>query len=151
MDPNPQEQDIDIPNKYHEDIGDFENVEHENYAWLRDLMDEVDYLQNKVGANETWPTEAISHLEHELNMLTLTLCPSALPKPLNKVLQQYTETLCTAQKKMSFVNTLLQDITIFNGNDSSQLEDWLIDIKTAADLTSKSKTKLAQAKFKGLI
>ena len=35
--------------------------------------------------------------------------------------------------------------------DSSQLEDWLIDIKTASDLTSKSRTKLAQAKSKGLI
>ena len=44
---------------------------------------------------------------------------------------------------------LLQDITIFNGNDSSQLEDWLIDIETTTDLTSESRTKLAQAKSKG--
>ena len=29
-DPNPQEQDIDIPNGYQEDIDDFENIEHEN-------------------------------------------------------------------------------------------------------------------------
>ena len=43
-DPNPQEQDIDVPNEYQEDIDDFENVEHENHAWLRDLMNEVDYL-----------------------------------------------------------------------------------------------------------
>ena len=49
------------------------------------------------------------------------------------------------------MNTLLQDITIFNGNDSLQLEDWLIDIKTASDLTSESRTKLAQAKSKSLI
>ena len=49
------------------------------------------------------------------------------------------------------MNTLLQDITIFNGNDSSQLEDWLIDIKTTSDLTSKSRTELAQANSKGLI
>ena len=49
------------------------------------------------------------------------------------------------------MNTLLQDITIFNGNDSSQLEDWFIDIETASDLTGKSRTKLAQAKSKGLI
>ena len=53
--------------------------------------------------------------------------------------------------KISYVNTLLQDITIFNGNDSSQLEDWLSDIKTALDLTSKTRTKLAVAKSKGLI
>ena len=52
---------------------------------------------------------------------------------------------------MSFVNTLLQDITIFYGNDSSQLEDWFIDIKTASDLTSKSRTNLGQTKSKGLI
>ena len=48
------------------------------------------------------------------------------------------------------MNTLLQDLTIFNGNDSSQLEDWLINIETATDLTSKSRNKLVQAKSKGL-
>ena len=95
--------------------------------------------------------EAISHLECKLNKLTLTLHPSALLGPLDEVLQQCTETLCTTQKKTSFVNTLLQDITIFNGNDSSQIEYWLIDIKTASELTSESRTKLAQAKSKGLI
>ena len=95
--------------------------------------------------------EAISHLKCELNRLTLTLCPSAPLEPLDEVLQQYTETLCTGQKKMSFVNTLLQDITIFNGNDTSQLEDWLSDIETASDLTSENRTKLAQAKSIGLI
>ena len=42
-------------------------------------------------------------------------------------------------------------ITILNGNDSSQLEDWLMDIETTSDLTGKSRTKLAQAKSKGLI
>ena len=68
----------------------------------------------------------------------------------DEVLQQYTETLCTAQKKTTFLSTLLQDITIFNGNDSTQLEDWLINIETATNLTSESRTKLAQAKSKGL-
>ena len=52
---------------------------------------------------------------------------------------------------MLFVNTLLQDIAIFNGNSSSQLVDWFIDVKPASDLTGKSRTKLAQAKSKGLI
>ena len=31
-----------------------------------------------------------------------------------------------------------------------QLEDWLVDTETAADLTAESRTKLAQAKSKGL-
>ena len=52
---------------------------------------------------------------------------------------------------MAFVNCLLQVIIILNRNNSSQLEDWLIDIKSTSDLTGKSRTKLAQAKSKGLI
>ena len=48
------------------------------------------------------------------------------------------------------MNTLIQDIPTFNGSDSTQLEDWLVDIETAADLTDESRTKLAQAKSKGL-
>ena len=34
---------------------------------------------------------------------------------------------------------------------TSQIEDWFIDIESAADLTGKSRAKLAQAKSKGLI
>ena len=45
---------------------------------------------------------------------------------------------------------LIQVIPTFNGSDSTQLEDWLIDIETAANLTYESRTKLAQAKSKGL-
>ena len=78
------------------------------------------------------------------------LCPSARPEPLDEALQQYTETLCNAQNRTTLVNTLLQDTTIFNSNDCPQLEDCLIDIETAADLTSEARTKLAQAKSKGL-
>ena len=111
---------LDTPNEYQEDIDDFENGDHENHTQLRDLTHEVDYLWHKVEANESRPTEAISHLECELNRLILTLCPSAPPEPLDKVLQQYMQTLFTAQKKISFVNTLLQHITIFKGNYSSQ-------------------------------
>ena len=48
-------------------------------------------------------------------------------------------------------STLLQDIPILNGQDFSQLEDWLTDIETAAELTNKSRTKLAQAKSWGLV
>ena len=49
------------------------------------------------------------------------------------------------------MNTLIQVTPIFNGNDSTQLDDWLVDIETVADLTDESRTKLAQAKSKGLL
>ena len=55
------------------------------------------------------------------------------------------------KRKPSLESSLLQDITVLNGNDSSQLEDWLMDIETASDLLGKSRTKLAQGKSKGLI
>ena len=55
------------------------------------------------------------------------------------------------KKKMSLENSLLQDIPILNGNDSSQLQDWLTDIETASDLMGESRTQLAQAKLKGLV
>ena len=48
------------------------------------------------------------------------------------------------------MNTLTQDIPTFNGSDSIQLEDWLIDIETTANLTDESRTILSQAKSKGL-
>ena len=76
----------------------------------------------------------------------LALCLLAMPEPLNDVLQQYMETLCTAQKQTTFANTLIQDIPTFNGSNLMQLEGLLLDIETAADLTDESRTKLAQAK-----
>ena len=107
-------------------------------------------MQHKVEAIKGEPTEAINHLECELHRLTLALCPSVPPEPLDEVLQQYTKTFCTAQKQTTFANMLLQYITIFNGSDSSQLEDWLIDVETTANFTGESRTKLTQAKSKGL-
>ena len=95
--------------------------------------------------------DAISHIEHRLNQLTLTLLLPMPAEPIGDVLNKYTDTLCNAQKKMSFVNSLPQDITLLNGNDASKLEDWLTDIEAASDLTGESRTKLAQAKSKGLI
>ena len=91
------------------------------------------------------PREAIHKIEQKLNDLTLALHQQQ-HTPIENVLDRYTETLCTAQKKTSLENTLLQDIPILNGQDSSQLEDWLTDIETAAELTNESRTKLAQAK-----
>ena len=90
------------------------------------------------------PRDAIQEIEQRLNDLSLVLHQQH--SPIENVLDWYTETLCTAQKKTSLENTLLQDIPILNGQDSSQLEDWLTDIESAAKLTSESRTKLAQAK-----
>ena len=90
----------------------------------------VEELWQTVETNDNDPMDALSHLECNINQLALTLCPPMQFEPIEEVLHQYTNTLCNAQKKMSFVNSLLQDITVLNRKDSSQLEDWLTDIET---------------------
>ena len=95
------------------------------------------------------PRDAITYLEQKLNQLTITLFP--FTEPIGEVLNKYTDTSYNTQKKTSLESSLLHDIPTLNGNDSSQLEDWLTDIETASELTGESRTKLAQAKSRGLV
>ena len=150
-DSEPQDINADIQDEYQGDINDLENIEHYHQAGLRALTHELEQLWQTIEASDNDPVDAISHLESRLNQLALTLHLPMPAEPIGEVLNKYTDTLCNAQKKMNFVNSLLQDITLLNGNDASKLEDWLTDIEAASDLTGKSRTKLAQAKSKGLI
>ena len=47
---------------------------------------------------------------------------------------------------MNLTMSLLQDSTMFDGEDTSKLEDWLGDIKTAVDILNESCAYLAKAK-----
>ena len=58
--------------------------------------------------------------------------------------------MCSAQRQTNLTSSLLQDIPVFNGHDIKHLEYWLVGIESAADLTAESRTKLPQAKSKGL-
>ena len=62
----------------------------------------------------------------------------------------YTDTLCTTQKQTNLTNSLLQDIVIFNGHNSTKLKEWLMDLETAANITNESQVKLAKAQSRGL-
>ena len=106
-------------------------------------------MRQTVEDKDNDPRESITHLEQKLNQLAITLHPST--EPIGEVLNKYTDTLCNGQKKTSLESSLLQDIPTLNGNNSSQLEDWLTDIETASELMGESKTKLAQAKSRGLV
>ena len=136
---NPDTQDMD---NISEDAFQDENI-------VQKLLCETEHLKQVIEDRDNDPREAIHELEQRLNRLTLTLCHS--DDPIENVLDKYTKTLCTAQKKTSLESSLLQDIPILNGQDSSQLEDWLTDIETASELTGESRTKLAQTKSKGLV
>ena len=114
---------------------------------VQNLLCETEHLKQAIEDRDSDPREAIQQLEQRLNGLTLTLCPSS--DPIEHVLGKYTKTLCTAQKKTSLESSLLQDIPTLNGQDSSQLEDWLTDIEMASELTGESRTKIAHPKSKG--
>ena len=136
---NPGTQDVD--NVSEDDFQD-ENI-------VQRLLPETEHLKQVIEDRDNDPREAIHELEQWLNRLTLTLHRS--DDTIENLLSTYTKTLCTAQKKTSLESSLLQDIPTLNGQDSSQLEDWLTDIETASELTGESRTKLAQAKSKGLV
>ena len=128
-----------------QDVDNVSEDESQDEDLIKKLLCKTAHLKQFVEDRDSEPREAIHDLEQRLNRLTLTLHHS--DTPIENVLDRYTETLCTAQKKTSLESSFLQDIPILNGQDSSQLEDWLMDIETASELTGESRTKLAQAKI----
>ena len=132
-----------------QDVDNVSEDESQDEDLVRKLLHETANLKQFVEDRDNEPREAIHDLEQRLNELTLTLHHQNTP--IENVLDRYTETLCTAQKKTSLESSLLQDIPILTGQDSSQLKDWLTDIETASELTNKSRTKLAQVKSRGLV
>ena len=147
--PESHDMDSDSQDNYQEDVNDVEHIEHNHPAELKHLTHKMEWLRQTVKDKDNNPMDTIKHLEQKLNQLDITLCPPT--EPIGEVLSKYTNTLCSAQKKTSLESSLLQDIPILNGNDSSQLEDWLTDIETASELTGESRTKLVQAKSRGLV
>ena len=148
-DPESQDIDSDSQDNYQGDVNDQEHVEFDPPVAIQHLTHEMEQLRQTVKDKDNDPRDAIKHLEQKLNQLAITPCPST--EPLWEVLNKYTDTLCNAQKKTSRENSLLQDIPILNGNDSSQLEDWLTDIETASELTGESRSKLVQDKSRGVV
>ena len=132
-----------------QDIDNVSEDESQDADLIRQLLCKTANLKQFVEDKNNEPREAIDDLEQRLNDLTLTLHHQN--SPIENVLDRYTEPFCTAQKKTSLESSLLQDIPKLNEQDSSQLEDWLMDIETASELTSESRTKLPQVKSRGLV
>ena len=138
-----------VENPKNQETDNVSEDESQDEDLIRQFLTETTNIKQFVEDKYNEPKEAIHKIEQRLNDLTLALhCQNT---PIENVLDRYTETLCTVQKKTSLESSLLQDIPILNGQDSSQLEDWLTDIETASELTNKTRTKLAQAKSRGLV
>ena len=50
-------------------------------------------------------------------------------------------------REVNLTMTLLQNIPTFDGQDSSKLEDWFMDIETATDILTESHSHLTEAKL----
>ena len=69
-------------------MDNLDNVECEHHTTLKIPTREFDSLCHRDEMATGQPTKAISCLECELHRLSLASCSSALPEPLDEVLQQ---------------------------------------------------------------
>ena len=95
-------------------------------------------------------TKELAHLTEKLQKFTLKMHPHPTDRhgnaPIHRAMQQCADTLCTTQWQENLTISLLQDFTMFDGQATSKLEDWLGNIETAADILRESHTCLAKAK-----
>ena len=135
-------------------VGHPEDPVYNNQDRLTALTRELHDLCQRVAAGEGQPVETLDCILWELQNLMLAIHQPQKPAPaapLGEVIWQYTYTLCSMQKQSTLTNSLLQDTPVFNEHDSTKLEDWINDIKMAADLTSKSRARVAKVKSQGLM
>ena len=118
-----------VENPRTQEIDNMSEGESQDEDLMRQVLAKTTNIKQFVEEKYHEPREAYQEIEQRLNDLTLALHHQNTP--IENVLDRYTETLCTAQKKTSLENSLLQDIPILNGQDPSQLEDWLTDIETS--------------------
>ena len=80
-----------------QDVDNVSEDESQDEDLIRQLFHETANLKQFVEDRDNEPRETIHNLEQRLNELTLTLCHQNTP--IENVLDRYTKTLCTAQKK----------------------------------------------------
>ena len=95
-----------VENPKTQDIDNVSEDESQDEDLIRQLLCKTANLKKFVEDKNNEPREAIHDLEQRLNVLTLALCHQNTP--IESVLDRYTETLCTAQKKTSLESSLLK-------------------------------------------
>ena len=89
--------DTSMENSETQDIDNVSEDESQNENIVQNLLCKTAHLSQLVEYRDNETREAIHDLEQRLNRSTLTL--HHLDIPIENVLDRYTETLCTAQKK----------------------------------------------------
>ena len=86
-----------VENPKTQDIDNVSEDESQDEDLIRQLLCKTADLKQFVEDKNNEPREAIHDLEQRLNDLTFALC--CQNTPIENLLDRYTETLCTAQKK----------------------------------------------------
>ena len=89
--------DTPVENPTTQDIDNVSEDESQDEDLMRQLLCETANLKQFVEDRDSELREAIHDLEQRLNDLTLTLCHQNTP--IENMLDRYTKTLCTAQRK----------------------------------------------------
>ena len=76
--------------------------------------------------------------------MALQPTPQSCEEPVHETMQAYMDTLHTTQRESNLATTMLHNIPTFDGQDSSKLEERLMDIETAADILTENCTCLAE-------
>ena len=128
----------------------------DTHCFLADLLEQFQQLKNqflslKSNTPQFTPTEELSQLTDKLQHLTMVLQPTphSSVEPVDKTMQEYVDTLHTTEIIQSHQD-LATGYPTFDVQDSSKLEDWLMDIETAADILTESHPCLAEAKSSSL-
>ena len=84
----------------------------------------------KSTTTQSTPTEELLKLSDKLQHLTMALQPAtqSSEKPVHKTMQVYTDTLHATQRESNLTTIMLYDIPTFDGQHSSKLEDWVLDM-----------------------
>ena len=110
---------------------------------LAELPEQFWHLQDqfanlKSATDPLKPMTELTQLTDKLQKLTMILqqpqAPQPNREPVHKTMQTYMDTLQATQREANPTMTLLQDIPMFNRQDSSKLDDWFMDIETATDI-----------------
>ena len=123
-------QDTDIPNNYHhEDMDNSrtgESHQHDNpYLGPRWFMPQSSGWRRSTHESHT------SHRVQTPQIITSTSSISTTGTPWQCTTAIH-RNLMFCPKQTTFAYTLIWDIPAFNGSNSTQLEDWLVDIETVA-------------------
>ncbi len=119
---------------------------------ISDMQRQIDGTRS---GDETINT-TLTNLSRQLAQLSTTIQSQQTQQSIitddtiTEQISNYTKAISDTHRKTNLTTALLSDITIFDGKDAAKLDDWITDIETAADLLNESRSRLAEAKSRGL-